>query len=55
MRLAPFPVAEPTAIRASLTAALEPVWEAKVTLERRQNAWTVKGPPILRGRTSSGQ
>ena len=30
----PLPVAEAKAIRASLTAALEAVWEAKATLEK---------------------
>ncbi len=38
----PFPVAEAKAIRASLTTALEAVWEAKAILQRRQNQWTVK-------------
>jgi hypothetical protein len=30
----PLPITEVTAIRASLTAALEAVWDAKNTLER---------------------
>jgi len=49
----PLPVSEANAIRESLMAALEAVWEAKATLERRQNAWTLKRPTVLRGRTST--
>jgi len=33
------PVDEVKAIRECLAAALEAVWEAKPTLERRQSAW----------------
>jgi hypothetical protein len=54
-RRVPLPAAEARAIRESLNAALEVVWEAKATLERRQNAWTLKRPPVRRGRVSNGR